>query len=345
MSDNCFSQLLSEIHSGAGKTLLIVDENLPDAPFSSLAGRDLSLLTNRFDIHQQAIAAKLDAHFSDFDTTIFTPQSFQRICYRVSKEKPVVHHLINRAFDLLAQCGELILAGEKNDGLKTYAKKAGDYFQSDVHTEKDGNCYTAYISKISQSAGEPLDDKDYTKLRSIITLDDAQLFSKPGIFGWDKIDRGSDFLVEYLPQFLKHLPKEAALLDLGCGYGYIACSARQYGFERIVATDNNAAALAACKKNFELLNINGEVIADDAGSNIRERFNVVLCNPPFHQGFATDGRLTDKFLTTTKRVLRRSGKGLFVVNSFVPLPQKAKQHFDHVEIVAENKSFKLVAVS
>ena len=345
MTDTCFSQLLSAIHSGEGRSLLVVDENLPDAPFASLAGQDVTLLTNRFDIWQQAKAADLDAHFSDFDTSAFKPNSFQRICYRVSKEKPVVHHLINRALGLLATDGELIISGEKNDGLKTYAKKAGNYFGSSAHIEKDGNGYTAYIKKESDTCCEPLDDKSYPELRTNIDIDGTALYSKPGVFGWDKIDRGSAFLVEQLPAFLKHLPKEASLLDLGCGYGYIAASAREFGFERIVATDNNAAALAACQKNFSELNIPGEVIASDAGAEIKERFNIVLCNPPFHQGFATDGRLTDKFLATTKRVLRRSGKALFVVNAFVPLPQKAREIFDSVEIVAENKSFKLVAVS
>ena len=350
MNDNSFTPLLNEIQNGQGRSLLIADENLPDAPFPSLAKCELSLLTNRFDIFQQAQTAKLDVHFNDFDTRIFESGSFQRICYRVSKEKPVVHHLINRAFDLLANDGELILSGEKNDGLKTYAKKAASYFGNNAYIDKNGNSYTARVQKEearkeTNECSEPLDDKNYPELRQNIQAGDTALYSKPGVFGWDKIDRGSAFLVEHLPKFLKHMPKQAALLDLGCGYGYLASAARDYGFEHIVATDNNAAALAACKKNFDVLNIPGEVIADDAGSNIRERFNIVLCNPPFHQGFTTDGRLTDKFLATTKRVLRRSGKGLFVVNSFVPLPQKAKAVFDRVDIIAENSSFKLVVVS
>ncbi|UTW44475.1 class I SAM-dependent methyltransferase [bacterium SCSIO 12696] len=347
MTNPNFQQLLNELCQTNGPALLIVDENLPDAPFAALANSNtnIRLLTNRYDIWQQAQAAGLSTHFNDFDTSIFQIGHFEKIVYRISKEKPVVHHLINSAFDLLAQGGELILGGEKNDGIKTYAKKAGSYFQVAPHIEKNGNNYTVYIRKESNDFSSKLDDKNYTQLRPTIQIDDTTLFSKPGVFGWEKVDRGSAFLVEHLPQFLKHLPENASLLDLGCGYGYITACAQRYGFSRTVATDNNAAALAACKRNFEESGINGEVIAGDAGINIEERFNIVLCNPPFHQGFATDGRLTDKFLTTTKRVLRRSGKALFVVNSFVPLPQKAEKIFNSVEVVAENRSFKLVVVS
>lgn len=344
MSHACFNQLLTEIRHGEGRSLLVVDENLPDAPFQSLGDCNPTLLTNRHDIWQQAESAGLKAYFNDFDVTVFEPGSFQRIGYRVSKEKPVVHHVINCAFQLLAMGGELIITGEKNDGLKTYARKAGDYFQSAPQIKKNGNSYLARIGKTATECGEMLDDKNYTKLRKTLSTGDTTLYSKPGIFGWDKVDRGSAFLVEHLEHFLQHLPDDATLLDLGCGYGYIAVSARNYGFKRIVATDNNAAALAACQKNFTALNIAGEVIADDAGANMRERFNIVLCNPPFHQGFSTDGRLTDKFLATTKRLLSRDGKGLFVVNSFVPLPQKAAALFDQVEVIAENRSFKLVKV-
>ncbi|MGS2722922.1 methyltransferase [Porticoccus sp. GXU_MW_L64] len=338
------NQLFYEFRQTTGPTLLIADENLPDAPFASLASSNVTLLTNRYDIWQQSQAAGVNTHFNDFDTSAFPSDHFEKILYRVSKEKSIVHHLINSAFHLLQQGGELILCGEKNDGIKTYAKKSGDYFQHDSHIEKNGNSYTVYIRKDSSHCGERLDDKNYSQLRPTIQCESRTLLSKPGIFGWEKIDKGSHFLVEHLPQFLRHLPENTSLLDLGCGYGYIAACAQKYGFSRIVATDNNAAALTACQKNFEELSIAGEVIADDAGNNIQERFNIVLCNPPFHQGFVSDGRLTDKFLATTKRVLRRSGKGLFVVNSFVPLPQKAAKIFDSVEVVAENRSFKLVEV-
>ncbi|MCV6605209.1 MAG: methyltransferase, partial [Porticoccaceae bacterium] len=273
-------QLLNELHQTTGPALLIADENLPDAPFATLANSNVTLLTNRYDIWQQAQTTELNAHFSDFDTSVFEAGSFEKIIYRISKEKPVVHHLINSAFELLTQGGELILSGEKNDGIKTYAKKAGQYFQSGNHIEKNGNNYIAYIRKDSKTCGENLDDKNYRQLRPNIQSGEQILFSKPGIFGWEKIDKGSQFLVEHLPEFLKDLPESASLLDLGCGYGYIAASAQHYGFAKTVATDNNAAALTACEKNFKKLGITGEVIASDAGKEIDEQFDIILCNPP-----------------------------------------------------------------
>ena len=114
--------------------------------------------------------------------------------------------------------------------------------------------------------------------------------------------------------------------------------------EQRTLTDNNAAALHVARHNCELNNINADVIAADAGDQIQQTFDLILCNPPFHQGFSVDGDLTDKFILSTKRLLARHGTALFVVNQFIPLERKARQHFRQVNILANNGSFKLVTL-
>ena len=113
----------------------------------------------------------------------------------------------------------------------------------------------------------------------------------------------------------------------------------------IVATDNNAAALEACKENFKAVGIDGKVIAADCGAGIQQQFDIILCNPPFHQGFTTSNNITDKFLSNTLRLLSENGKALFVVNQFIPLEKKATTLFSHTETVATNGSFKLVELA
>jgi len=350
MSDQTFSQLVQEMRRCDAPILLVADENFPSAPFASLKNKDLTVLTNRYDVYQNAQKAGLKSIFNDFIKDNLEQHHYGLVCYRVSKEKPVTHHIINIAFDLLASNGELILVGEKNDGIKTYTKKAAEYFNTEAAASKNSTTYTAIIHKDSDIANTPLDDKNYTELRTIAELDGVELASKPGVFGWNKIDRGSAYLAEHLPKFLKHIPEHATLLDLGCGYGYLtAMAAKENKAARIVATDNNAAAITAIQKNFETLKLSElkmgcEVVAADCGDSIKERFNVIICNPPFHQGYSVDGQLTDKFLSNTKRLLKRSGKALFVINTFIPLPQKARDIFKTVKILDENNSFKLVMV-
>ena len=113
---------------------------------------------------------------------------------------------------------------------------------------------------------------------------------------------------------------------------------------KITATDNNAAAILAAKANLKPIIKECEVIPSDAGDTVEGNFDTIWCNPPFHQGFAIDGDMSAKFLKATKRLLAPEGHALFVVNNFIPLEQKALKYFRSVQTLANNGSFKLIAL-
>ncbi|MEZ0121305.1 MAG: methyltransferase [Candidatus Reddybacter sp.] len=333
--------------------LLVADENLIDIPFASLDA-SVQVLSNRFDIAHQAQLANCKNIFNDFDFSVFPNANFKRVVYRVSKEKPVAHHIINHSLRLLANDGELILLGAKNEGVKTYASKAADYFNTRATVTKHGNYYLATLRKSSPSPSHaesrllPL-KTPYESLAPVIDCEAGQLFSKPGLFGWNKIDRGSALLAQYLNDFFSGFATAPqSLLDLGCGYGYLSVMAAQIQAEnalQIVASDNCAAATTACRKNFTAFNIAGDVIADDCANSITSTFDALLCNPPFHQGFKTDSRLTEKFIQSAARHLKHTGRALFVVNQFVPLEKLAQAAFARSEKTVQVDGFKLVVLS
>lgn len=339
---------LQSNQSKQGKYLAVTDENWSQCNWASLgAGQNASLkvVSNRYDIAQQALNAGLVAEFNDFDFSSIEPHSYDVVLYRVSKERACSHHVINQASKLLKLGGTLVLSGEKNDGVKTYVKQACILFGDRTAAEKKGKGYLATIT-LHEFNRTLLDDKNYPSTRESKKLPSFSQITKPGIFGWDKIDRGSAFLSEHIPIFLTQFSEPPqTLLDLGCGYGYLACQASKHGIHHVTATDNNAAALLAAAENLKAVTADYNVIAADAGNNIVERFDAVWCNPPFHQGFSVDGDMSDKFLRATKRLLSSSGRALFVVNTFIPLERSAKKHFRSVEVLANNGSFKLIALA
>ncbi len=348
VEDGSVALLMQQLQSLSGQCLLIADENWPNTSWTkikNLTHCTISLVSNRFDVARSATAAGLECQFNDWDFSAYPDHSFDALLFRVSKERASSHHIINQAVRLLKPRGTLLLTGEKNDGIKSYVKQACKLFGDRSLGEKQGNCYLGQIC-LQSLGGERLDDKDYARLRTLKSASEHAYISKPGIFGWDKIDRGSAFLIEHLAEFFQsfdHPPE--TVLDLGCGYGYLACEASRHGFNKVSATDNNAAALSAVAANFaSQLNIDYAVIAGDAGDMVEGRFDSLLCNPPFHQGFSIDGGLTNKFLEGSKRLLNPMGRALFVVNTFIPLEQKAKQYFNRVEVLANNGSFKLIAL-
>lgn len=335
------------------KTLLVIDENFTGEELCRLPAHT-QVIGNRIDLVRQAQSAGLAAYFNDFDLSPFAEASLDLICLPLSKEKAVNCHVAEQAFSRLRSGGSLVLTGNKQSGIKNFAKTVGARFGVSVAARKQGSLYIADILRTEKATdsmlvdGAPvqLEDQDYNRLRPIFTFDNRPVLSKPGLFGWQKRDRGSELLVRLLPGFLQRLGrKPGSMLDLGCGYGYLSIMAAKTGLTRIVATDNCAAAITACRANFSTFAIEGEVIADDAGSTIGERFETVLCNPPFHQGFAQDYRLTDRFLASARKLLRSGGRALFVVNEFVPLEQRAGRQFNSVSTWVRESGFKVVELA
>jgi 16S rRNA (guanine1207-N2)-methyltransferase len=87
------------------------------------------------------------------------------------------------------------------------------------------------------------------------------------------------------------------------------------------------------------------VMADDCGGQLAPGFDLILCNPPFHQGFSVDGALTDKFLRQTRRLLSAQGMAVFVVNQFIALERAAQKYFRVIEPAGRNPSFKLIRLA
>lgn len=318
------------------------DEHIADTPLPA-AQQNWQCFSNRCDTAQQLRAAGYQTELNDFDVSVSSVLP-QTVCYRVSKEKALVHYLINQALAALASGGHLILAGHKNDGLHSYAKKAAALVGATADIKKqDGGAYIATICKCSEPSAL-LPDNDYTSLQQIAQA--PLLYSKPGVFGWQKQDRGSALLIEQLPQFLAaYNERPARMADLGCGYGYISImAAQQLPDASWLLTDNNATALLAAEKNCDVHGLNAELQLADCAEGLHGPVDVVLCNPPFHQGFAVAGSLTDRFLAAAHRLLRRQGRALFVVNQFIPLERKALDVFSASEVLIEHDGFKVVCL-
>jgi len=339
--DLCLQQLLPFL-GASGRRLWIADEQV-DAGAVARAPADIFVITNRCDVQALFRARDIDCALNDFDLDAFGAEPFDLIVFRVAKEKPVVHHVINAALQRLKPGGWLWLAGEKNDGIRTYVDKAADYANTTAQLERDGSRLLGGIQR-GAALGEPLDDRDYTQWRQLQLAPELNIWSKPGIFGWQKLDAGSAFLIDHLDTAFAEPPQR--VLDLGCGYGYLTLmAAKRWPQANFTATDNNITAVEACRRNLHEAGIDGEVICSDAGNSIEGRFDAILCNPPFHSGFDVDGGLTDKFLAATARLLAPGGRALFVVNQFIGLETRARPSFRRVESVERNRSFKLIALA
>ena len=104
-----------------------------------------------------------------------------------------------------------------------------------------------------------------------------------GVFGRDKVDPGTKYLLLDAPP----PPAEGTFVDLGCGYGPIACTLAARAPSAVVwAVDTNTRALALCAENaaaLELANVR-TISPEDAPSDLA--VDLLWSNPPIRIGKA-----------------------------------------------------------
>ena len=346
------NEVLAASNDQSYRELLWLDENTSVSELN-LHGkqRTLRIISNRIDDVDTLIQDGFNASFSDFDTTP-SDKKYDRIIYRISKEKLVSHHCINCSMELLKEDGTLILIGRKEDGIKGYFDRCRKILNLNGALKKAKSTYVAELKrpvdeeKNSTKPQPALDDGDYTDLRKVseVRINDQsfEICSKPGVYGWKKADEGTNFLVETLENELstKDLSR-LNTLDLGCGSGHLSLALSALGAGSITATDNNAAAIAATTATLGNNHIEAKIIASNAGDKLANGFDIILCNPPFHKGFDTSKEISQSFVRATKRLLTKNGSAYFVTNAFVNIEAPADKIKLNIRQIANNKKFKV----
>ncbi|MBD8080261.1 methyltransferase [Cellulosimicrobium arenosum] len=145
-------------------------------------------------------------------------------------------------------------------------------------------------------------------------------------FAGASLDLGTRLLLEQLdavappagPDGTPH-DEPGDVVDLGCGTGILAAwAARRWVSSRVVATDSSVAAVRSAGLTARGNDV-GErvrVVLDDAGSTLGDASaDLVLLNPPFHEGAAVRTGTAHRMFAAAARILRPGGELWCVWNS------------------------------
>ncbi|QJC29905.1 16S rRNA (guanine(1207)-N(2))-methyltransferase RsmC [Enterobacteriaceae endosymbiont of Plateumaris sericea] len=166
--------------------------------------------------------------------------------------------------------------------------------------------------------------------------------SLPGVFSSNKLDYGSELLISTIkPNNIK-----GKILEIGCGSGIISTiiggtTNKKY---LLFSIDINSNAITSSKKTILVNNIkNTYVFPSDVYSNINEKFDLIISNPPFHVGLNYSLDIIYKIIYNVKKYLKYGGELRFVANNFLPyfkLFKKKKQ----IHILCKNKNFTVYSI-
>ena len=165
---------------------------------------------------------------------------------------------------------------------------------------------------------------------------DYQIITQPGVFSWDHLDDGTALLLDHLGA-----EPDSDVLDIGCGYGIIGLAAARAG-ARVVLVDDDLLAVRSARASVEAngLTARCDVLPGDGTSAIPDRrFDLVLSNPPFHQGVDTTTGITARFVREAYDVLRPGGRLRMVANRFLPYDAAMRAVFGNVYTITDTGRF------
>lgn len=165
---------------------------------------------------------------------------------------------------------------------------------------------------------------------------DVTVKTLPGVFSRDGLDIGSKLLLSVIADIKGHL------LDIGCGAGVLsAVLAKANPLLKVTLADVSAAAIEASKATLATNGITGEVITSDVFSAIAGRFDLIISNPPFHDGMNTSYTATESLIHNAKNHLQLGGRLIIVANAFLPYPNLLDATFGSHELLAQTGRFKV----
>jgi 16S rRNA (guanine1207-N2)-methyltransferase len=133
------------------------------------------------------------------------------------------------------------------------------------------------------------------------------------------------------------------VLDLGCGTGLAGVAAARRALEgEVVLVDADLRAVRSARRTLETNGVDtGEVFLSDGVSRVidSDLFDVVITNPPFHQGREMDYRVAHQFVRDSREVLRAGGRLFLVSNRFIDYEDLIHKTFGSVATAYADRSY------
>ncbi|NJC26403.1 class I SAM-dependent methyltransferase [Neolewinella antarctica] len=162
-----------------------------------------------------------------------------------------------------------------------------------------------------------------------------------GVFSANHIDYGTQFLLESWASSdqLRGLPEPAKILDIGVGNGVILSELRRdfYPDAQLIGTDASHVAIQSARMNAPAdadLRWQSDFAGIPAGS-----VDLVVTNPPFHEGHRNAIAPTLALFKEAAKVLKFGGHFVVVANGHLNYATHLERIFGDVREVANNEKF------
>lgn len=229
----------------------------------------------------------------------------------------------------------VVVAGGKEDGIQPLRKRI-------VKFGWDGDSMPKYHG-VAFWFTRPEDVREaVSKLAKTPVRVDGLFEASPGMFSHDRVDAGSELLASRLPRdFSGHAA------DFGAGWGYLSVKLAEASpaikgidlfeadFEALEAARANMAANApSTPARFYWHDLTAE--------ETRDKYDLIVMNPPFHEGHAAEPALGAAMIKAAAGALKHGGRLMLVANRGLPYEKVLAENFKESGETCRNARFKVL---
>jgi len=260
---------------------------------------------------------------------------YDLVLVRVSRHRGQNELWVAEALRRSAVGALTVIAGGKEDGIASLRKRIDGLTPLEGSASKyhgvvfwlrrpgDANAIAAML--------------DHANAASLI---DGRFRAAPGMFSHDRIDAASRLLAGHLPVDLT-----GAAADFCAGWGYLAAKLleRCPGIASVDLFEADHASLEAARENLADAAVPaGFHWTDLASEPMERRFDVIVMNPPFHQGRAADPGIGLAMIRAASSALRPNGRLFMVANRGLPYEQALAAGFKQSGELVRDGGFKVL---
>jgi 16S rRNA (guanine1207-N2)-methyltransferase len=321
--------------TNSGVTVVMTDRNL----INVLAARrtvEANQLTN------------VAVHFSNGLCGLSLPEPVDRVVIRLPKGRLPLSQSLWDGFHALSVGGACYVAGANREGIKPAIELMGQLFGNAAIMGYGGGHRIARSEKKTSSPVDSsafdvqwLHHQEFLKFSPEIRGNCVTIFSRPGVFAWDRLDDGTRLLAERM-----QINPGDAVLDLGCGNGIVGLMAAKMAARgNVVLIDSDAEAIRSATRSVEANALtNCTVLPSDAGSAVKtSSFDVVVANPPFHVGRRAEFDIANQFIRDAWDVLKPGGRFYLVANKRLPYENTIRDCFGGFHAECEDHGYKVLS--
>ncbi|AID26843.1 16S rRNA (guanine(1207)-N(2))-methyltransferase RsmC [Salmonella bongori] len=252
------------------------------------------------------------------------------LIYYWPKNKPEAQFQLMNILSLMPIGCDIFVVGENRSGVRSAEQMLADYAPlNKVDSARRCGLYHGRLEK------QPLFSLE--KYWDEYSIGDLTIKTLPGVFSRDGLDVGSQLLLSTLTPHTK-----GKVLDVGCGAGVLSVVLSSHSPKvRLTLCDVSAPAVEASRATLAANGLEGEVFASNVFSEVKGRFDMIISNPPFHDGMQTSLDAAQTLIRGAVRHLNSGGELRIVANAFLPYPQVLDETFGFHEVIAQTGRFKV----